>query len=133
MMMQKILGETIYLLSDRSIRDGDREYESAQPCHSGFRVFARIVRRMDGGVREERADSQERGGSPSVGEVARVAGIRDSQSRENSQQSGLRGDLDVCQGNHGEMALRHEKEANPSRFHSLVPAKREPELMPFVQ
>ena len=131
--MQKILGETIDFLPDRSVGYRQREEKRANACQGSFRVFARIMRCMNGGVGKKCADSQKGRRDPPVGEVPRVLRERDTQGGKDGQQPGLTGDLDMREGHHGKVSLHHQQETNRSRFHGIMPAKRQPELMPLMQ
>ena len=51
-------GEGVDSLSNRRARDRERECKGTEAGERGFAVFTWIVGRMDGAVRDERADAK---------------------------------------------------------------------------
>lgn len=133
MVLQKTDRKMVDAFAERSIGDRDREKEGADSRQRSLRVLSPIVRRMNRSVGEKSADSEQRGCRPAVGEVACMPGKRDAQDRNNSQQPRLACNLEMHHRDRAEMTLHHQQHANGSRFDSLVAAKRQPELVPFVE
>ena len=130
--MHKDFGKTIDLLADRCVGSDDRQRERANGGQYSLRVFSRIVRPVDYGVREKRAHSHKHRGHPPVGKMPGVPGQRDSKKREHGQYAGLRSDEEMAQCRLAKLTLNHEQETGSPRFDRFVAAERQTKLVFLV-
>ena len=130
--MQKNFGKTIDLFADWSVGNDDRQRERTDGGQSRLRVFSRIVRAVDHGVREERAHSHKHRGHPPVGKMPGVPGQSNTEKREHGQYAGLRSDEEMTQRGLAKLTLKHEEKTGRPGFNSLVAAECQTELVFFV-
>ena len=127
--MKEGLRDTIDSPADRRARNHQGKEKGANASQGGLGVFSRVVRAVNRGIRQERADTKNGRCRPLIGEVPSVRCERHAKDRGHGQQSCLRGDEEMRQGDIGKMSLDHQHYADRARFNGFVPAEGQSELM----